>query len=60
MKLLIFVLSTLFVSYKLAGIGGLILSLIPLALILSFIGISGPTFQSFSPALGTILTHEPT
>lgn len=36
MKLLIFVLSTLFVSYKLAGIGGLILSLIPLALILSF------------------------
>lgn len=36
MKLLIFVLSTLFVSYKLAGIGGLILSLVPLALILSF------------------------
>ncbi|WP_292048505.1 hypothetical protein [Marinobacter sp.] len=37
MKLLIFVLSTLFVSYNLAGIGGLILSLIPLASILSFI-----------------------
>ena len=37
MKLLIFVLLTLFVSYNLAGIGGLILSLIPLALILSFI-----------------------
>tara|TARA_X000001388_G_scaffold75224_1_gene69542 strand:+ start:12290 stop:12562 length:273 start_codon:yes stop_codon:yes gene_type:complete len=37
MKLLIFVLSTLFVSYNLAGIGGLILSFIPLALILSFI-----------------------
>ena len=37
MKSLFFTIITLFVSYNLAGIGGLVLSLVPLALILSIV-----------------------
>lgn len=49
MKTLLFIFFTLFISYKVAGIGGLILSIIPLVLLLSMIANKSKVSSSLAP-----------